>query len=106
MEQKDMTNEQFAAAVEKRCEFNHEGTTMTDLRRRLNEADALRKENEELRRDAARLDWIESYQDSTQFGSRPHPISHLYTGKLIRPYIDNQISESARFAKESEASHD
>jgi hypothetical protein len=55
MNPKDMTNEQFADAVEKRCEFNHEGPTMTDLRRRLDEADALRKENEELRKDKEKL---------------------------------------------------
>lgn len=108
MSPKEMTNEEFAAAVEKRCEFNHDGVTMTELRRRLDEADALRKENEELRKDKARLDFL----DDGNYGVDPRNISgvrmdgrrfHCLAGRgdwnTLREAID-----AARLAKESEAS--
>ena len=107
MNPREMTNEEFAAAVEKRCEFNHDGVTMTELRRRLNEIDALRKENEELRDDKARLDFL----DDGNYGYDPRIIPgvrmdgrrfHCLAGRgdwnTLREAID-----AARLAEKSDA---
>lgn len=109
MNPKEMTNEEFAAAVEKRCEFNHEGATMTELRRRLNEADALRNENDELRKDKARLDWILFSDRATGDELIEADIIGVgATPELAREMIDGARGRynAARLSKESEVAHD
>lgn len=90
---------------------------MGEAYRRLNEADALRKENAELRKDKARLDWLATNRVYFQID---HPedgicvlvsenaapsgsFGDMSTGDMaaLRKVID-----AARLAKESEASHE
>lgn len=108
MSPKEMTNEDLVKAV--RIYDGLMPTLSCELLRRLNEADALRKENEELRKDKARLDFL----DDGNYGVDPRNISgvrmdgrrfHCLAGRgdwnTLREAID-----AARLAKESEASHD
>lgn len=89
-------------------EYEKRVAVKTELPRRLNELDALRKENEELRRDKARLDFL----DDGNYGVDPRNITgvrmdgrrfHCLAGRgdwnTLREAID-----AARLAKESEAS--
>lgn len=119
MELKDMTNEQIVRAhqdgVVKACTpFANYGDSIKgprdELLRRLNEADALRKENEKLRKDKERIDFL----DDGNYGIDPRNIPgvmmngrrfHCLAGRGDWSSLRDAI-DAARLAKESEASHD
>ena len=81
-----------------------------ELLRRLNEADALRKENEELRKDKERIDFL----DDGNYGIDPRNIPgvmmngrrfHCLAGRGDWSSLRDAI-DAARLAKESEAIHE
>lgn len=124
MNPKDMTNKQLllqaVADIQKaRREFMEEDVPCigvpkdscdAELLRRLDEADALRKENEALRKDKERIDFLDdgnygidprSIPGVTMNGRRFHCLAGRGDWSSLRDAID-----AARLAKESEASHE
>jgi hypothetical protein len=78
--------------------LNYRRQMEAELLRRLDEADALRKENEELRKDKERLDWLNNHDETPNWYTAHWTI--ISTCGNIRAAID------AEKAKESEASHE
>jgi len=90
--------------------LNYRQAMESELLRRLNEADALRKENEALRKDKERIDFL----DDGNYGIDPRNIPgvmmngrrfHCLAGRGDWSSLRDAI-DAARLAKESEASHD
>ena len=84
--------------------------TVAEINRRLVEADALRKENEVLRKDKYRIDFL----DDGNYGIDPRNIPgvmmngrrfHCLAGRGDWSSLRDAI-DAARLAKESEASHE
>lgn len=113
MEPKDMTNEELIAqhaefsGLSERCGTDMKINTALancyacadELLHRLNEADALRKNNEELRKDKVRLDWLNERKE-WNFDINKASYEPYRSRLQIRDAID------ASTAKESEASHE
>ena len=122
MNKKDMTKEQVIIGLsdalrveinrsnkpdDRVYALNYRQAMESELLRRLVEADALRKENEELRKDKERLDWMDKLEPNafymlSLFRHADGSILVIADGsKPIREHLDN-----ASKAKESEASHE
>ena len=69
MNPKDMTNEALLDAwlKEMKGDYEHGCPCESEVQRRLDDADALRKENEELRKDKARLDCLDNIPKGAAF---------------------------------------
>jgi hypothetical protein len=81
-----------------------------ELLRRLDEADALRKENEKLRRDAERYRFIRDNADTIAINSSLQ-YCDIYRSEGIEEGLDTAMKFESDYAmsakaKESEASHD
>ena len=125
MNKKDMTKEQVIIGLsdalrveinrsnkpdDRVYALNYRQAMESELLRRLNEADALRKENEALRKDKERIDFL----DDGNYGIDPRNIPgvmmngrrfHCLAGRGDWSSLRDAI-DAARLAKESEASHD
>ena len=111
MNPKDMTNEQlvedlWAAAGDESFDYARTNTAKYEIERRLGEADALRKENEELRKDKERIDFL----DDGNYGIDPRNIPgvmmngrrfHCLAGRGDWSSLRDAI-DAARLAKESD----
>lgn len=109
MNPKDMTNEALLDAwlKEMKGDYEHGCPCESEVQRRLDDADALRKENKELRKDKERLDWMDKLEPNafymlSLFRHADGSILVIADGsKPIREHLDY-----ARIPKESEASHE
>jgi len=90
--------------------LNYRQAMESELLRRLNEADALRKENEALRKDKERIDFL----DDGNYGIDPRNIPGvMMNGRRFQCLAGRgdwsslrDAIDAARLAKESEANHD
>jgi hypothetical protein len=86
-----------------------ENAIRIELLRRLDEADALRKENEELRKDEERMDFLSNPDRRVSQSHYRNGVAYEVIGcfgECLRMVIDTEMRHDAAKAKESEASHD
>ena len=110
MNPKDMTNEALLDAwlKEMKGDYEHGCPCESEVQRRLNEADALRKENAELRKDAERYRFIRDNADTIAINSSLQ-YCDIFRSEGIEDGLDIAMkfeSDYAAKARESEASHE